>query len=150
MTQLEGTRVLVTGGAGTIGSTLVDQLLDAGAAQVNVLDNLVRGRRANLDAALATGRVELIDGDIRDAKLVDDLTAVDHRVELVRRDGAVAEHPLLLGVRLRRSGAQVGRQTWLAARQTATAASTSSAGRAVPLLTLPRSKKSALIMLAEI
>ncbi len=75
MTQLEGTRVLVTGGAGTIGSTLVDQLLDAGAAQVNVLDNLVRGRRANLDAALATGRVELIDGDIRDAKLVDDLTA---------------------------------------------------------------------------
>ena len=75
MTQLEGTRVLVTGGAGTIGSTLVDQLLDAGAAQVNVLDNLVRGRRANLDAALATGRVKLIDGDIRDAKLVDDLTA---------------------------------------------------------------------------
>ncbi len=75
MTQLEGTRVLVTGGAGTIGSTLVDQLLDAGAAQVNVLDNLVRGRRANLDAALATGRVELIDGDVRDAKLVDDLTA---------------------------------------------------------------------------
>ena len=53
----------------------LDQLLDAGAAQVNVLDNLVRGRRANLDAALATGRVELIDGDIRDAKLVDDLTA---------------------------------------------------------------------------
>ncbi|WP_374976580.1 NAD-dependent epimerase/dehydratase family protein [Microbacterium trichothecenolyticum] len=75
MTHLEGTRVLVTGGAGTIGSTLVDQLLAAGAAHIDVLDNLVRGRRGNLDDALPTGRVELVEGDIRDARLVDDLTA---------------------------------------------------------------------------
>ncbi|GAA3924454.1 NAD-dependent epimerase/dehydratase family protein [Microbacterium invictum] len=75
MTQLEGRQILVTGGAGTIGSTLVDQLLDAGAAHVDVLDNLVRGRLANLDDAIASGRVSLIDGDIRDARLVDDLTA---------------------------------------------------------------------------
>lgn len=75
MTRLEGTRLLVTGGAGTIGSTLVDQLLDAGAAHVTVLDNLVRGRLGNLDDAFATGRAQLIDGDIRDAALVDDLVA---------------------------------------------------------------------------
>lgn len=75
MTDLEGTRVLVTGGAGTIGSTLVDQLLAAGVAHIDVIDNLVRGRRANLDEALGTGRVELIVGDIRDARLLDDLTA---------------------------------------------------------------------------
>jgi UDP-glucose 4-epimerase len=75
MTQLEGAHILVTGGAGTIGSTLVDQLVEAGAARIDVLDNLVRGRRANLDDALASGRVELIDGDIRDARLVDELTA---------------------------------------------------------------------------
>jgi UDP-glucose 4-epimerase len=75
MTAIEGSRILVTGGAGTIGSTLVDQLLEAGAAHVDVIDNLVRGRRANLDDALATGRVELIDGDIRDARIVDDLVA---------------------------------------------------------------------------
>ncbi|MCR2823925.1 NAD-dependent epimerase/dehydratase family protein [Microbacterium sp. zg.Y909] len=75
MTRLEDSRILVTGGAGTIGSTLVDELLAAGAAHIDVLDNLVRGRLANLDDALATGRVSLIEGDIRDAGLVDELTA---------------------------------------------------------------------------
>ena len=75
MTQIEGAKILVTGGAGTIGSTIVDQLLDAGAAQVDVLDNLVRGRLANLDDAIATGRATLIDGDIRDRAVVDELVA---------------------------------------------------------------------------
>ena len=74
MTRLDGARALVTGGAGTIGSTIVDQLLDAGVAHVDVLDNLVRGRRANLDDALASGRVSLVEGDIRDRDLVHDVT----------------------------------------------------------------------------
>jgi len=74
MTAVAGANVLVTGGAGTVGSTLVDQLLDAGAAQVTVLDNLVRGRLDNLSPALAGGRAELVDGDIRDRDLVHDLT----------------------------------------------------------------------------
>jgi len=74
MTGLAGARVLVTGGAGTVGSTLVDQVLEAGAAQVAVLDNLVRGRLANLDDATASGRLDLVIGDIRDRDLVHDVT----------------------------------------------------------------------------
>jgi UDP-glucose 4-epimerase len=53
--MIKGQRCLVTGGAGTIGSTITDQLVAAGAAEVVVLDNLVRGRRENLADALASG-----------------------------------------------------------------------------------------------
>lgn len=74
MTALAGATALVTGGAGTIGSTLVDQLLDAGVTRVRVLDNMVRGREANLDDALAHSGVDLVRGDIRDRDLVHDLT----------------------------------------------------------------------------
>lgn len=68
--MIRGARCLVTGGAGTIGSTIVDQLTDAGAAEVIVLDNFVRGRRENLATALASGKVQVTDGDIRDRQLV--------------------------------------------------------------------------------
>ena len=46
--SLRGERVLVTGGAGTIGSHIVDLLVEAGAEEIIVLDNFVRGRRDNL------------------------------------------------------------------------------------------------------
>jgi UDP-glucose 4-epimerase len=72
---IRGSTVLVTGGAGFIGSHIVDQLLDAGAERVRVLDDFVRGRRENLEPALRSGRVEVHEGDIRDAGLVDRLTA---------------------------------------------------------------------------
>ena len=72
---LRGARVLVTGGAGTIGSTIVDQLLEHDVAEVRVLDNLVRGREGNLRDVLADPRLRLVVGDIRDRDLVHDLTA---------------------------------------------------------------------------
>jgi UDP-glucose 4-epimerase len=65
---------LVTGGAGTIGSTIVDQLLAAGAAEIRVLDNFVRGRKENLADALTSGKVHVVDGDIRDVDVVRDAT----------------------------------------------------------------------------
>ncbi|HEY7633115.1 MAG TPA: SDR family NAD(P)-dependent oxidoreductase [Thermoleophilaceae bacterium] len=63
-------RVLVTGGAGTIGSNLTDELVLAGAEEIVVLDSFVRGRRENLDWACAAGNVKVVEGDIRDRKLV--------------------------------------------------------------------------------
>jgi UDP-glucose 4-epimerase len=52
---------LVTGGAGFIGSTIVDQLLSAGVAEVRVIDNFVRGSWSNLTQALANGRVNVVE-----------------------------------------------------------------------------------------
>jgi nucleoside-diphosphate-sugar epimerase len=71
--------VLVTGGAGFIGSHLVDHLLDVGAA-VRVFDNLSTGSLGNLrqaaerhsrrDGAMSGGRLEVVIGDIRDRGLL--------------------------------------------------------------------------------
>jgi UDP-glucose 4-epimerase len=72
---IKGNRILVTGGAGTIGSTLVDQLVERDAAEVIVLDNFVRGRRENLESACAGGNVTVVDGDVGDRRLVEELSA---------------------------------------------------------------------------
>jgi UDP-glucose 4-epimerase len=61
-------RCLVTGGAGFIGSNLVDALLARGD-EVTVLDDLSTGRRENLDGALAAGAA-LVELDVRDAAAV--------------------------------------------------------------------------------
>jgi UDP-glucose 4-epimerase len=77
--DIEGQRCIVTGGAGTIGSTIVDQLAEQRAAEIIVLDNLVRGRKKNLAAAFSSdAKVRLVEGDIRDRKLLAELmTGVD-------------------------------------------------------------------------
>ena len=60
--QIKGNRFLVIGGAGFIGSHLVEQLLAAEAAHVCVYDNFSRGTRANLNQALSDNRVEIFAG----------------------------------------------------------------------------------------
>lgn len=56
---------MVTGGAGFIGSNLIDALLEAGS-RVVCLDNFSTGKRTNLEKALTSSRFSLIEGDIRD------------------------------------------------------------------------------------
>ncbi len=65
-------RALVTGGAGFIGSNLVDALL-VGGDEVTVVDDLSTGRRENLDSALAAGAT-LVEADIRDRGAIEELT----------------------------------------------------------------------------
>jgi UDP-glucose 4-epimerase len=73
-------KALVTGGAGFIGSNLVDALLARGDA-VTVVDDLSTGRRENLDGALAAGAT-LVEADIRDRATMEEL-AVGERPEVI-------------------------------------------------------------------
>jgi UDP-glucose 4-epimerase len=70
MGLLSGARVIVTGGAGNVGSHLIDAALAEGAREVVALDALVRGVPETLTAALATGRARLVEIDIRDREAI--------------------------------------------------------------------------------
>ena len=56
MNPIQGTKILITGGAGFVGSATADQLLNAGAAEVRVLDNFVRGNLRNFGERKEEGR----------------------------------------------------------------------------------------------
>lgn len=86
MTELKGKRVLVTGGAGFIGSHIVDLLCDEGCREIVVVDNMVRGRLENLEQSLIRGPIRIVHGDIRDnalmATLVKSADIVFHQAAL--------------------------------------------------------------------
>lgn len=71
--NIEDARILVIGGAGFVGSHIVDQLTQEPVREIVVLDNYVRGTRANLHQAMQDDRVHLVEGSITDLKLLRDL-----------------------------------------------------------------------------
>jgi len=90
-------QVLVTGGAGFIGSHIVDSLLEEGV-KVRVVDDLSTGDKTNLSEHENSPDFELIQGDIRDfdvvKKAVEGFDAVVHEAGLVSVTQSV-ENPLL-------------------------------------------------------
>lgn len=70
---MKGKRILITGGAGLIGSHIADLVAREEPEEIVILDNFVRGRRENLQQAAADFPLTIIDGDIRDRALLDHL-----------------------------------------------------------------------------
>lgn len=68
-------RILITGGAGLIGSHIADLAAQEQPKSIVVLDNFTRGRRENLSQAIAAFPIEIVVGDVRDSGLVRKLCA---------------------------------------------------------------------------
>lgn len=86
MTELRGARVLVTGGAGLVGSTIVDRLAVRGVAEVVILDDFTRGTHQNLARARSLVPLTVVEGDIRDEVLVD---RVSRGIDVVFHQAAI-------------------------------------------------------------
>lgn len=93
--NVEGAKILVTGGCGLIGSTTIDQLLREDVQKIVIFDNLVRGSLHNVAEILKDKRVELIKGDIRDVdatrRVSEGMDAVIHMAAI--RITACADNP---------------------------------------------------------
>ena len=73
MNKIQNSIILVTGGAGFIGSYVVEFLLELKPKQIRIIDNYVRGSKSNMVNFLQDSRVEIIEGDIRNTELLDQL-----------------------------------------------------------------------------
>jgi len=85
--RIDDSTIVVTGGAGLIGSTTVDQLLRLHAPRrIVIFDDFSRGTRANLANAAADARVQIVEGDIRDrdavARVLEGADALIHMAAL--------------------------------------------------------------------
>jgi UDP-glucose 4-epimerase len=95
--MLAAKRVLITGGAGLVGSSIADRLVPESPAEILVLDNFDRGRIENLATARGHGPITIADGDIRDVATVeaamDGIDVVFHQAAI--RITQCAEEPRL-------------------------------------------------------
>jgi UDP-glucose 4-epimerase len=71
MHNLKNSRILVTGGAGFIGSYVTDILVREGVKEVVIVDNFLRGSMRNLEKVMPSGKVTVLEHDIRDAAALD-------------------------------------------------------------------------------
>jgi FlaA1/EpsC-like NDP-sugar epimerase len=84
MDKLENISVLVTGGAGFIGSNIVEYLMDNNVKKIRILDNLVSGKMSNIENFLNNDNIEFTHGDVKKiedcVKAVEDMDVICHQV----------------------------------------------------------------------
>ena len=73
--NLTNKKILITGGAGFVGSWTCELLLAENPAKITIIDNMIRGRRENISKIIKEDCVELIEGDICDYALLSSLVA---------------------------------------------------------------------------
>ncbi|MEO7296546.1 MAG: NAD-dependent epimerase/dehydratase family protein, partial [Candidatus Limnocylindria bacterium] len=79
MHQIDGSRILVIGGAGFVGSHIVDQLTETKAREIVIVDDFVRGTRANLAEAVKDPRVKVVEGSVTDLDVLRrEMTGTDY------------------------------------------------------------------------
>lgn len=83
---MQNSRVLITGGAGLVGSHIADLLVQEGVAEIIILDNFTRGRLDNLAWAKEHGPLVIVEGDIRDRQL---LAKIMSNVDVVFHQAAI-------------------------------------------------------------
>jgi UDP-glucose 4-epimerase len=76
--NLAGKRIMLIGGAGLVGSHIVDQLIGEPVSEIVVFDNFVRGTRVNIDEAQKSPKVRIVDASMTDRDaLKRELTGID-------------------------------------------------------------------------
>ena len=71
--NLDNSRILIIGGAGFVGSHIIDKLTNESVKEIVVLDNFIRGTRHNLEQAQKDNRVKVVEGSITDLKLLSEV-----------------------------------------------------------------------------
>ena len=93
--DISSAKFLITGGAGFIGSNIIEYLVHHGAGHVRILDNLSEGKLENIEPFLSLDHVEFIEGDISD---LDTCKSACQGIDYVSHQAALGSVPRSIAV----------------------------------------------------